>query len=475
MPWRAGDSRSRSRYRNSHQHRRHEAQCRHDSRSSRSWSLRRSPRHSSRRPSRRSRSCCRYGSGSRGGGSSRASSWRQPRRRHRRSSGKMSRRRRRRCAARHPRPDQGASEVSRSPRGSRRTHWKWHPGQELGPSGRYVVEQQFGTGAFSCVLGCLDRKMCKPVAVKVLAVKGSSERQQRKAKQEIDVLRLLDAQGGARHSCVRLLDSFVHGQLFHCLVFESLGTSLTDILENSGERGFLLADVQTIARQLLGALAFIHSAGLVHADVKGKNIMLRSGDFSLVPHPRCLHGVPYQAPRLHRPCEVVLIDFGCALVPPIGGDQKTPRPGARQIRAPEVILGLQWDILIDVWSLGCVLGALYKGCKLFSVHDDMEHLATIEHLLDASVPRSMSCQVSERILAKGVVFDSRWRLAWPSCARDARAVQRVKNLQRLQDFVLPRHDSFLEFLLGLLEIEPRKRLTVQAALEAKFLTLPVVE
>lgn len=34
---------------------------------------------------------------------------------------------------------------------------------------------------------------------------------------------------------------------------------------------------------------------------------------------------------------------------------------SRYYRAPEVILGLRYSTLIDIWSLGCVLAELYTG------------------------------------------------------------------------------------------------------------------
>jgi len=44
-----------------------------------------------------------------------------------------------------------------------------------------------------------------------------------------------------------------------------------------------------------------------------------------------------------------------------------------------VILGcIEWDMKSDIWSLACILIELYTGEMLFSVHEDLEHLAMIE-------------------------------------------------------------------------------------------------
>ena len=74
--------------------------------------------------------------------------------------------------------------------------------------------------------------------------------------------------------------------------------------------------------------------------------------------------------------EIVFFSSGGSLP----GQKSRLRVGARHIRAPEVILGLDWGCQADLWSLGCLLATLYTGERLFPVHDEMEHLAAIECL-----------------------------------------------------------------------------------------------
>lgn len=338
---------------------------------------------------------------------------------------------------------------------------RWEPGLRLGRDNRYVFDRQLGKGAFSRVIGCRDAVSRRFVAVKVAK---DNARQRRHAESEASILKDLNGRGGAEKGCPRLLDDFVFADRHYCLVFEPLAMSLADLIRHSSDQGLLLLDIKEIAQQLLTCLCFVHSTGLAHTDIKCQNVMLRKGDFDLIPHPRA--PAPWQAPQLHHPFEVVLIDFGCAVCPE---NHKRGRVGARQIRAPEVILGLTWDTLADLWSLGCVLGALYTGSRMFQVHDDMEHLATIEHLLSTKIPASMSSRVPERILEKGVAFEPDGRLAWPACAAGADAVERVKSLQRLKDRVLRRHRDFLDLMQGLMAIQATSRLSAEAALRMPFL------
>lgn len=302
--------------------------------------------------------------------------------------------------------DDGAREEE--PRRSRRDHGPPHielsEGLALGDERRYVVEKILGDGASGRVLGCRDEIAGKFVAVKVCR---NARRYRRHAETEVEMLRKLQAHDpvAARQYVVHLLDDFEHDEGQLCLVFEPLAMSLRALL-NEGEGGLYLADIRSAAQQLLNCFSFFQSLRLVHGDLKCTNVMLRRGDFQLLPHPRAEHADMVAA----RPCwpfEVVVIDYGLATLTECekGTAYRGVRVGARHIRSPEVILGLDWGCQTDLWSLGCLLATLYSCERLFAVHDEMEHLAGIEHVTGQQIPIHMTAQIPERILNKGVAFD----------------------------------------------------------------------
>lgn len=285
----------------------------------------------------------------------------------------------------------------------------------------------------------------------------------------------------ARRHVVRLLDTFVHEESFYCIVMEPLAMSLRNLLQEGSSGGLFMADIRLAAFQLTSCLAFFQSLNMAHGDLKCTNVMLRRSEFSLQPHPRL--GDPDEvAARPLWPFEVVVIDFGLTNIfqsPGSAeaflfgheeeGERSRLRVGARHIRAPEVILGLDRGCVADLWSLGCLLYTLYTGDRLFPVHDEMAHLAAIEHITELHVPRAMTRNVPERILEKGVAFESDGRLAWPECAADEEQVQEIEDMPTLHESVLSRHDIFLSFLQGLLEIDPGRRMTATTALQHPFL------
>jgi dual specificity tyrosine-phosphorylation-regulated kinase 2/3/4 len=54
---------------------------------------------------------------------------------------------------------------------------------------------------------------------------------------------------------------------------------------------------------------------------------------------------------------------------------------SRFYRSPEVILGLNYHMAIDMWSLGCILAELYTGYPIFPGENEQDQLACIMEVL----------------------------------------------------------------------------------------------
>ncbi|XP_073273248.1 mitogen-activated protein kinase kinase kinase 18-like [Primulina huaijiensis] len=86
---------------------------------------------------------------------------------------------------------------------------------------------------------------------------------------------------------------------------------------------------------LVSALSYLHSRGIVHCDVKGKNVLLGPS-----------------------PGSAKLADFGSAAI--LSGDRISPR-GSPLWMAPEVVRGEYQGPESDVWSLGCTVIEMVTG------------------------------------------------------------------------------------------------------------------
>jgi dual-specificity kinase len=91
--------------------------------------------------------------------------------------------------------------------------------------------------------------------------------------------------------------------------------------------------------------------------------------------------------------EIRLIDFGSAT---FQDEYHSSVVSTRHYRAPEIILGLGWSYPCDIWSIGCILVEFFTGDALFQTHDNLEHLAMIEAVLDHRIDPRLVRQVNSQ-------------------------------------------------------------------------------
>ncbi|EPY18861.1 protein kinase [Strigomonas culicis] len=192
--------------------------------------------------------------------------------------------------------------------------------------------------------------------------------------QSLDEIRLLTLINTHRNPdeahVIRLIDAFYYKE-HTMLVTELLSDNLYEYSKYNREEEedfyFTLPRLRRIARQVTEALAYVHSLNLIHADLKPENILFLS----------------------HRRCIVKVIDFGssCFL-----SDHLSSYIQSRSYRAPEVVLGCDYDGRIDVWSLGGILAELVTGDVLFPSQTVPDMLARILYVLGQTYPRQMLWQ-----------------------------------------------------------------------------------
>jgi len=356
-------------------------------------------------------------------------------------------------------------------------HFEWQEGDLL--KKRYRVTRLLGDGTFGRVLLTRDEKKGKEIAIKVIR---EIPKYIRNAKREAEILNdIVAADPKHRSGCVVMYDTFMHDNRIFCLAFEPLGPSLYDLLKRNRFRGFWLQDLQSIARQCLEALAFLHEGlKLTHTDLKLENVLFVSTEPPVsAEFPREEAYLERHKSQRGKPCSYVrpataqikLIDFGNATYEL---EHHSSIINTRQYRAPEVTLALGWDELSDQWSTGCILMELYTGDLLFRTHDSLEHLKLMEKIV-GQFPQVMLDGASdarkEQFLEEGGNVEPK-RLRWPpeivASTTVEQSMEKVQKQQTIAELVEPQHSELADFAASLLRLDPQKRPSCNASLAHAF-------
>nr|ADC54265.1 putative p38 mitogen proteinkinase [Hydroides elegans] len=217
---------------------------------------------------------------------------------------------------------------------------------------KYTDLVPIGSGAFGQVCSALNSESNTSVATKKLSAAFQSSV---RAKQIYRKLKMLEHMN--HENVIGLLDVFTPASSlddFDELYFVTplLGADLNNILKQAE-----LSDdhVQFIVYQLLRGLKYIHSAGIVHKDLKPSNVAVNEN------------------------CELKILDFGRdtgAL------DAMPGYVATRWYRAPEVMLNwMQHNQKVDIWSVGLYHGRVLTGKALFPGNDHIDQLTKIMQLV----------------------------------------------------------------------------------------------
>jgi serine/threonine protein kinase len=131
--------------------------------------------------------------------------------------------------------------------------------------GRYTFESHLGSGGMASVWRASDATLQRTVAIKVMAdILADDPRWLKRFKREARAAAAL-----SHPQIVKVFDFGVEGHRPYLVMAYVPGGSLKEHLE-AGER----PDPERLARELLGALAHVHGANILHRDVKPGNILI---------------------------------------------------------------------------------------------------------------------------------------------------------------------------------------------------------
>ncbi|GMH16192.1 hypothetical protein Nepgr_018033 [Nepenthes gracilis] len=220
---------------------------------------------------------------------------------------------------------------------------------------KYLPIKPIGRGAYGVVCSSINRETNEKVAIKKINNAFENRVDALRTLRELKLLRHL------RHENVIALKDVmlpVHRKNFKdvYLVSELMDTDLHQIIKSS--QALTNDHCQYFLFQLLRGLKYLHSANILHRDLKPGNLLINAN------------------------CDLKICDFGLARTSVGQGQFMTEYVVTRWYRAPELLLCCdKYGTSIDVWSVGCIFAELLGRKPVFPGTECLNQLKLIINIL----------------------------------------------------------------------------------------------
>lgn len=254
----------------------------------------------------------------------------------------------------------------------------------------YTVESLCGRGGQGLVFKAIHNKLKRAVAIKVL---GKGRQHDRHAINRFT--KEMEAIGALDHpNIIRAYDAReVQGVLLLAMEFVP-GSDLGNWVDEKGP--FSISTACELVRQAAIGLQHAHESGVVHGDVKPRNLLLSNDgtvkilDLGLVR----FHGSPNSVESIER------IDFdsnGIQQIKRTGDEEpvtheRTIVAGTPDYMAPELWEGGPLNPSTDIYALGCTLFQLLTGKAPFDDGDGLRIQAKMIRHTKSDVPHLQNCR-----------------------------------------------------------------------------------
>lgn len=274
---------------------------------------------------------------------------------------------------------------------------------------------------------------------------------------------LLEISSGTPSEGKKYVQQISH-HFFHnnhlCIVSPLLSHPLFDIIHQETSIAQILTCLAIILKQLLLGINYVHSLNWAHCDLKPDNILFTDETYS----------------------NIQIVNFGSTIHLP--KETNSSYFQAFIYQSPEVLLGLPYTTLIDMWSIGCIAVELYTDIPLFACEsetDCIHEMAAVlgpfpcDLLLNSSywwkyfdaTSNGFSMKLNPESVFRqnhlqNSYFDNLADLSLSSIILNYKQPVNEKEKNMLL--------CFTDFLQGLIQIDPKKRFTAEEALHHPFIT-----
>ena len=248
---------------------------------------------------------------------------------------------------------------------------------------RYKVLEVIGTGAMATVYAAEDTRLGRKVALKILRPEQAQDDTFRaRFKREAEAVASLNNPaivavydtGSYNPSQDGEESSSEEGTAIPYIVMEYVeGHTLRSILSRGGH--LPVRDALGYSEQLLSALQYSHSMGIIHRDIKPANIMVLERTSEDI--------------AKGQPGQIKVMDFGISRAIEEAGEALTKANvvmGSARYMSPEQVSGKDVDARSDLYSAACVIYEMIAGRSPFDAESNVDLAA--KHLSDAPEPPS---------------------------------------------------------------------------------------
>lgn len=275
------------------------------------------------------------------------------------------------------------------------------------------------------------------------------------------------------HHIIRLYDHFISKEHL-CIVFELLNENLYELLKQNYFQGISLNSIRFIIKQILEAVHQLQKANLIHCDLKPENILLK-----------------IDKDNNRNDIIIKITDFGSSC---FKNHTMFQYIQSRYYRAPEVLIGGRYSSEIDMWSIGCIAAELYLGEPILPGSCEFDQLLKITKLFGELPPYLIREGKNARkyYTVNGQTKQYRIKTVegyYKEFPNDMEPKYDIPlDLKSLDELVVKANkkhnsslnssnmdinndlESFVNFLKGLLIVDPKQRWNAKQALRHPFIT-----
>jgi len=221
---------------------------------------------------------------------------------------------------------------------------------------KYILKEAIGRGSYGLVWSGYLRQSKERVAIKKIDNVVENTQFLKNALREVRILRHLN-----HENIISIRDVFVtesrdqYKDVY--IVMELLRADLTTLLKSGQPLNG--NQVTYFAYQIIRGLKYVHSAGVIHRDLKPRNCLIQLN------------------------CDLKICDFGLARAVHTNTCNEvalplTPFLCTRWYRPPEILCKRRdYTDKVDMWSAGCILAEILRRVPLFKGRDTMHQLVLI--------------------------------------------------------------------------------------------------